>query len=215
MKKGIIIAGVLVIILLSAFAYKKLKKEGAETDNKNNSGGGTGGSGGNTATGYPIKYGQRGALVKSLQERLNNSGAYPKLVEDGIFGNLTKAAVAKKFGSDGTSVSASQFESLKGHSANTNAYSADSVEFAASFNSAAKKGYNGVVNSELVELYNRVLGLGMIMLKEYKTDLKLLYNIDLYSVVFKIKPKNIDEEIILNKAKLLVGQAKAMELAGG
>ncbi len=47
---------------------------------------------------YPLKSGSKGALVKELQNILNDAGASPALVVDGIFGPKTQSALVKFYG---------------------------------------------------------------------------------------------------------------------
>ena len=51
-----------------------------------------------------LSYGSRGVEVKLLQEWLNNRGATPPLVIDGIFGELTKAALVAETGRSSTTL---------------------------------------------------------------------------------------------------------------
>lgn len=49
-----------------------------------------------SGSGFPLQYGSRGENVKKWQKYLNGKGA--KLVEDGIWGDLTEAASLKYMG---------------------------------------------------------------------------------------------------------------------
>lgn len=51
-----------------------------------------------------LSYGSRGVEVKLLQEWLNNRGATPQLVLDGIFGELTLEALIQETGRESTTL---------------------------------------------------------------------------------------------------------------
>ncbi|MDL5044639.1 hypothetical protein QQ054_01070 [Oscillatoria amoena NRMC-F 0135] len=203
-KNVIIIVGAIVLLIILWVAFGKKKEETDETKPK--TGGGTGTGGGSSANTYPIKYGQKNDLVKTLQERLNTAGASPKLTPDGSFGPLTQAAVKAKFGGDGKTVTQVQFESI--NPANkVFTPQIDSVEFATRFYNAAQKGYTAKTNSELVNLYDMLLTLDDANIKEYGAVLYRLYpTLFIYLPAQTIRAANNNEQVIINRTKLKMKQ---------
>ncbi|MBL4694035.1 peptidoglycan-binding protein [Candidatus Gracilibacteria bacterium] len=187
MSKTLIIGLVVALLIFGAFRYKKMK-ESSEGDAPT-----LFGKGKNNATTYPIKYGQKGTLVRALQQRLNNRGA--NLRVDGDYGAKTKAAVTQALKTDGTTVSFNQFNSLP--SGGSLSVSGDSVVFAARFNAALKSGET----SSLIALFEQLLSLNTQTQVAYIDDTEALYNLSFLKIISEIKPANINEEIVVNRMK--------------
>ncbi len=96
-NRGKIIIGVLLagaVIALLAFRKKKGVDQTSGDDETVTSEPTTT----STSKGFPLKYGSRGNNVKSLQRFLNYSDASYQLKVNGVFGNLTQAAVEVELG---------------------------------------------------------------------------------------------------------------------
>lgn len=208
-KKYIIIAAIIVLIVLIWLVFGTKKQD--DTKTKGNTGGGGSGGGYTPSNTFPIQYGQSGELVKQLQNKLNAAGANPQLTADGAYGPKTQAAVRAKFGGDGKSVTQSQFDSLaQGGGTGTGGGSSnylDAVTFATQFNAAASKGYISKTNSELVNLYAKLLTQTDTKIIEIGSVLYRLYNnMFIYLPSKSLKPANANEELILNRTKLKMKQ---------
>lgn len=204
----VLIVCIIAVIVFAAFTFRK-KDETKE--NKGNTGGGGSGGGYTPSDSFPIQYGQSGELVKELQNKLNAAGASPQLTADGAYGPKTQNAVKAKFGGDGKSVSQSQFNTLaSGGGTGTGGGSSnylDAVTFSTQFNAAASKGYIAKNNSELVNLYAKLLTQTDTKIIEIGATLYNLYNnMFIYLPAKSLKPANSNEEVILNRTKLKMKQ---------
>lgn len=202
-----LIVCVIAVIIFAAFTFRKKD----DSNKKQNTGGGGSGGGYNPSDSFPIQYGQSGELVKQLQNKLNAAGANPQLTADGAYGPKTQAAVRAKFGGDGKSVTQSQFDSLaQGGGTGTGGGSSnylDAVTFATQFNAAASKGYISKTNSELVNLYAKLLTQTDTKIIEIGSVLYRLYNnMFIYLPTKSLKAANANEELILNRTKLKMKQ---------